>query len=598
MVAAEEELEKKSIQFQFEYIKFIYYLLLHFTFFIQFGCSGGAGGSVTDLSSFETPQPCTNDVLILNPCSVGQPDFFITNNFGSDFTSWTNVDSSTQISANLPDGYYLNKQVSFEDPNFISSNIKLGVSLFGINGTALSAYDKCVDDQKNKNQCSTQGGRYISSYLGSNITLIGDVSAPITAGFYDGTTPCVAFDTNILSDNIRLGTKILGTTGNLIPAYDNCTDDALNNEKCTALNRYVTPTLGSSITSWTNTSSSTTLSGVIPLGFYPNNTAISFIDSNLISSNIKSGVSIFSVQGSFQGGGIELNSNAYHDKAISPITQLEETTTYAGKNMPASYRDVPVLTKDDLYRGTESAFNSQNPTYVIRNFTTGVEWNVGVSRKVCGKGINSSLSDKIFDCYTQHTIKPSWDAGVSGKISWDGTKKGSAGEGSWTLVTVYSSSLSNGAACDSSCNEVWKDNRTGLLWSDLMPKKDNWCKASGNSDNVFNNDCSTNKPAQSWCAEVGPSSMVQVNGSGEDWVNGTYTAAKGGMGKYTSIPIRWRLPTKYDFQAADINGYTKVIKDIVLSFEFWLSPARFVAQGELIVPIYNGVDYSIRCVGR
>ena len=168
-------------------------------------------------------------------------------------------------------------------------------------------------------------------------------------------------------------------------------------------------------------------------------------------------------------------------------------------------------------------------------------------------------------------------------------------------MTVYSSALSNGAVCDTTCREIWKDDRTGLLWSDEMPSASDWCKASGNSESSA---CANNQPiAQSWCAEVGPSSMVQVNGSGEDWVNGTYTAAKGGMGRTTSISIRWRLPTKYDFQAADINGYrmvtfNKAFNNVVYH-EFWLATDQLVVRGfSIVAKDYSNAVYNIRCVGR
>ena len=168
-------------------------------------------------------------------------------------------------------------------------------------------------------------------------------------------------------------------------------------------------------------------------------------------------------------------------------------------------------------------------------------------------------------------------------------------------MTVYSSALGNGATCDNTCREVWKDNRTGILWSDDMPKSDNWCRAAGNAESNPSFPC--NKTiAQSWCAELGPTPMIEAAESGEVWASGTYVAAKGGLGKTTSISVRWRLPTKYDFQAADINGIKYVVRNGLSNFPTW---SATVKSGyaytwtpdtiELHTPNQNS---SIKCIGR
>ena len=88
----------KSFLNELNYINYIYFLFIFAPFCFQLGCSGGAGGSVKDLSSFETPQPCNFDSIILNPCSVKQTGSFIADNFGSDLSKWSNLDSSNGIS--------------------------------------------------------------------------------------------------------------------------------------------------------------------------------------------------------------------------------------------------------------------------------------------------------------------------------------------------------------------------------------------------------------------------------------------------------------------------------------------------------------------
>lgn len=101
--------------------------------------------------------------------------------------------------------------------------------------------------------------------------------------------------------------------------------------------------------------------------------------------------------------------------------------------------------------------------------------------------LGDSLFKKIANCFAQHREnKSSWDAGAAEKLSWQGPVNGSKMKGSWTLVSVYHPTKKDGAVCDNECREIWRDDRTGILWSDVIQvgpaTQFNWCVASGSAD--------------------------------------------------------------------------------------------------------------------
>ncbi len=204
---------------------------------------------------------------------------------GSDITVWDNSDNNTTVTASITDGYYKNKSITFTDSDLFAGNILNGINIFGVVGTATAAYSPCTDDALNAGQCSTVANRYV--YTAAN----GGRSANCAAG--------------------------------------------LNGSACwtNSTSQYVTGTLGANITSWTNASSTTTVDGAISLGYYPGNT-IAFTDGALIASNIKSGVSIFNVAGSYTGSGVTLMSNMHRHKATAQITQETEAITNTGSAYP------------------------------------------------------------------------------------------------------------------------------------------------------------------------------------------------------------------------------------------------------------------------
>ncbi|MBP9682459.1 MAG: hypothetical protein KBD76_13720 [Bacteriovorax sp.] len=263
------------------------------------------------------------------------------------------------------------------------------------------------------------------------------------------------------------------------------------------------------------------------------------------------------------------SSNMYRNTATTQMNLALEksTTSYA-----SGYREIPDTTKDD------DGYDASSP--VVKATRPSV---------TCGTTQNT-LAARIADCLAQNGT----DA------TWDGAVKGISGEGVWKLVTRTSTS-----------KEVWRDERTGLLWGDNLGAK-SWCEASGNTqtnatDGTGNGDCDpANFFNKSVCVEGGSLAPAIA---GENWTSGTYDNAKGAMGAIssaTSPSVRWRLPTRNDWYQADINGIRFVLPNMAVSF--WTASTHSLVRGSGITfSGHYGVagsdskfnpGPSIRCIGR
>jgi hypothetical protein len=659
--------------------------------------------------SSSVENPCLINSLIAGPCIVETAGVTVTDTYGNDVTSWTNTAAGLTVTANIPDAYYANKQVSFSEPNLLASNIKSGVTIFGVTGNAAGIVGNCFTNGLQSTDCRATASSYWTTILGANITgTNGSISATIQAGYYDGTqtvtvqdsnlvaskiksgitifgvmgtsaeeshsgcnsngqTGCVtsalwlagspqsnlnltngtlsatipqgyydgtktviAADTNLVNTNLRSGVSVFGVTGNLTPAYAACTDDALNGGQCsTAANRYVYPTanggraancgvglngsacwtnassqyvtgtVGANITTWTNVTASTIVDGAIPLGYYPGNT-IAFTDTDLIASNIKSGVSIFNVIGSYAVG-VTLMSNVHRDSATTQLTQDEEKNNYIGSNLPAGYREIPDIDKDD------EGYVGGNVTFVNR--TAFVD---------CGTTQNT-IAARIANCASLNGLN----------ATWNGSVKGNAGQGSWKLVTRAGAN-----------NEVWQDQQTNLVWSSKYSIIDNWCRATGNAQAsdpagycsslqhqhqypTAQSLCSENGTVAvpGWCTNPVYGNSVTCEGDFETWTvnnenfsTGVYSVKKGGMGKISSASspsVSWRLPTISDYKYADVNGIRFVLPDMAATGggAEWSATINsntrtkawtFSGTNGRVADELRSDEYvtSIRCVGR
>lgn len=222
--------------------------------------------------------------------------------------------------------------------------------------------------------------------------------------------------------------------------------------------------------------------------------------------------------------------------------------------------------------------------------------------KVCGTTA-TTLSGKITDCNTQNAAASRWLG-----------SNGNSGHGNWTLVMASNGVEVDGDPCvgidpanppnppDPArvCKEIWRDDRTGLLWSDRLATDQNWCKASGaNLGTVCSNTTNQPSPPESLCAEDGTRNT-----------SNTYNVAKGNMllGS-ANQKVRWWLPTRYDWMEAEENGIRFVLPNITANFwtssadsanltQAWIFKNAAGAGGALDTLDMLNETTSTRCIGQ
>jgi hypothetical protein len=393
----------------------------------------------------------------------------------------------------------------------------------------------------------TPAGARLSDTVLANATVTPDATAQtLNAGLYRSVT--VSGDADLVAANIVSGVNIFSVPGSASARPADCGTDGGTN--CVAI-------------------------AAFPAADVSNR------NGAIVEWSIVQGVSLAGKQGKAYVGSL-LSSGAHRDQTASQITYATEAVTGLG----AGYRAVPDILRDD-----DGYTASANAVLKLTRPTAGT-WQLGPTaagtRKVCGKSPTpNTIAGRISDCASQNPAVASWNGAVNGI----------AGEGVWRLVSVYSASagLTNGSTCDATCYEVWRDERTGLLWSDRLGESGtsptttiNWCRAAGNMQlgastgvdldnpgNAGNQDCGnaafvqtrTNFAySESWCAEVG--GLTTPTGV----TNGTtfeFDSAKGGMRWTTTPAVKWRLPTKYDFDVAEHNGIRHVLPNMATPTAFW-----------------------------
>ncbi len=470
--------------------------------------------------------------------------------------------------------------------------------------------------------CTAVAGKIVTGAQGNNITSWSNagsgttVSGSIPDGYYQA-KQCSFEDLDLTPANIANGVNIFGVLGTASGPYAACTDDALNAAQCsTAASRYVyTASYGgrsatcsaglNAAACWTNAINQYTtgtaganvngadgsLSATIPTGYYAGTETATMSDTDLAAGNIRSGVNIFGTTGTFTGTfALNMASTQHRDRTTTQVSVHAESTTNAATaytNSGAGYRAVPSIAKDDDgYTGT-----SHRPV----NRT-------GWSTTTCGMA-GATIDLRIADCAAVFTTE----------ATWDGSTKGNAGQGTWRLVTR------TGDLSSAKGREVWRDERTKLLWSSKVGTAMNWCRASG-SNFITNNPTAEDDPSD-YCDNAtyqntgtGPATKA-VSACFEDGENYFTTshasidnAGKAGLNLSSTPVVAWRLPTIHDYHIAEANGIRFVMPDMLANGAVEWSSS--VVSGDRLYAWYfdsgNGsVNYNFRfsttaarCVGR
>jgi hypothetical protein len=216
---------------------------------------------------------------------------------------------------------------------------------------------------------------------------------------------------------------------------------------------------------------------------------------------------------------------------------------------------------------------------------------VGRPATVCGS--SGTIEERVSDCYSKN----------GNKAFYSGKNYGQSGEGDWKLVTRTSGGY-----------EVWRDERTKLIWSDSLISGYNWCQAAGYSSNSDTTSVTGGYTCQageggslqpsftpiSVCADA--SLLAGLNGVSTYVTPSSENGPKGNL----SVPsVKWRLPTIEDWKLADVNGIRKVLPN--MDTWFW-SASSYSSVVDYAWGFYGGngslssyvrsVDFSVRCVGR
>lgn len=268
------------------------------------------------------------------------------------------------------------------------------------------------------------------------------------------------------------------------------------------------------------------------------------------AASVCAGTSVFGTAGTALCSFAQITASGMHRSqgtALMNLATEATATSYAN-----GYRLVPELTEDD---------------------TGGSGTVIPVTRPSVDCGSTGTITTRIADC----------------ALSWDGTVNGNAGQGRWQLVSRMSG------------HEVWRDEQTGLMWSEASATGHNWCRASGNQESADAFLCGLN--ALSACAEFTGADEVFA---GDDYSSGSYADEKAGLGALTVPSVRWRLPTKYDYQTADNHGVRFVLKSPGTDRRFWTATvsnsdaAQAVVfddeQGLISTVLRSSTSVRIRCV--
>ena len=553
-------------------------------------------------------------------------------------------------------GYYAATDLATVDTDLTATNIRSGTNLFGVSGTLTPAASACTDNALNAGACTTAASRYVSGTLGTNVTGAGtNASATTTVTlaipgnrFYDGATSCQLTDSNLLAGNIISGKTIFGVSGNVAACIGSNQSGCITSATFLSQATPTTPPAvtnvlsgkqfyaGGAMQTGTMTNQGTwdarvafpgagyfagisnTLSaaqvctsatgGIDFLGATGTAVCQSGTPSDAAAvSDVLSGKEYWDSSGTLQVGTLATTSPAQsavdvgseNDDSVTTVTVTPTSPDlFAGftVNVGAHFQQANICAGKTIFGRLGIAVCKGLSARTYRNIGSSTERAIPVvdTDHDGYNGVNpiaradtSSLSDCGFN---QTTV----DARIANcAFSWDGMAQGNSGQGKWILVTK-----ANGY-------EVWRDERTGLLWSGNLPAN-NWCQASGNIENAGGVDCSPgnglqpNPSGESMCAENG-----SLKSSGFDDQKGGMRLASTG----SSPSVAWRLLTRDDYLQAYSNGIGYVLPNF-LDTAFWTASVGsgyhdnawvFVAVSDgyqKLVEVSRGNSFSVRCVGR
>ena len=212
--------------------------------------------------------------------------------------TYTPGTSSQTIAA----GQYLSgAQTISGSSNLVAANIKTGKSIFGVAGTFTADATAAAADMLSGKTAYVNGSKVtgnIPSKAATNYTP-GTADQTIAAGQYLSGAQTVKGDVNLVSGNIKAGTTIFGVSGSssVVDTSDATVTATTLRTGYTAYKNGSKIT-GTVTTQTTKTWTPTTADQTISSPKFITGTQTIKGDANLVSANIKAGISIFGVEGS------------------------------------------------------------------------------------------------------------------------------------------------------------------------------------------------------------------------------------------------------------------------------------------------------------
>lgn len=558
---------------------------------------------------------CVEGLVSQSICQVPTGYYVYSNEFGGRSTA-SNLIIENLLEGIVPPGWYQDQQIEFRDTQLKDYNIRNGINIFGVTGiaTAGSFLNSCnLNSGIIDSSCLLQPNRYYYNNEKGGRSL----NCPIFNGVnINADQPCWLNDSDLYLNLQALNQCPLNQELSV-----DCRASVDQYYYSSAFNgRGSVCSVGESLSSscWIDFPASEVASGNCSLGLnsascVTNTGSTSYVYStafggrgvncannnsgncwfnsatkagasagSLVAGNIKSGVSIFGVNGTFTGATVEWSSSIHKNTNTLPAFYLVTEQTQSA-TLSTNLHEVPKVSKS--HEG--GIVDTGAITLLNRSGWTNC-------------GTTGTLAERITNCNHQ----------------WAGGLLGNGGQGTWDLVTRN----------NTTGLEVWRDKSTNLLWSSRVASATNWCRASGSSNSLNSVVSAELKEADP--AGICSNSLFQNNGVNDsvysacsEEFSGFQMApeqtADGKVGLRTSNSssngkVRWRLPTIYDYALANKHGLRFVLPDagpIGSEAQEWTATTVSNSVNRQNAFLFNSrtgarsqqirsANAAVRCVGR
>lgn len=240
-----------------------------------------------------------------------------------------------------------------------------------------------------------------------------------------------------------------------------------------------------------------------------------------------------------------VRSQLHRLRLTSVLSTAQESAN--AESLPVGYDNIPNIFEADDGFGSNSRSVIHAPH----------------SGQSCGVGTAfATIQERMTNC---ETLNP-------GQASWKALSSGNAGEGNWSLV------LRNVDG-----KEIWLDETTNYLWSDVVADATGWCDASGNRQGIADG-------GKVDCQILGTRSLC----------------ADSALPGIPESQVSWRLPTRGDFLQADLDGARFVLRN-VSTMSFWTATVNGSNRDEAwsilqstgaLSAVSRAEGRAVRCIGR